>query len=182
MSDCSKLYSFLCALNCAPLATSIGHWIELKSTDHIDGLSAPKKGNGDFKLVLLKDFHLDEAASSFSLTVFEAQSRQMDTVKDLKRYHDFRSSDERTGYRGGHCLELSQSLVVKVIQLFKQVLCNTVDKGSLFENVGEATLPATGGPLVSGLSPLKQRLGRYELMHIERKREVRVYFCFVVRK
>lgn len=188
-----KLYNFLYALNCAPLSTSIGQWIELKSNDLIDGVSGQKKSNNDFKLVLLKDFHYEDSANAFTLTIIEGESRGIENLKDLKYYHDFRKPDENSPHRSDTCLDLNQSLIIKLIQLFKQLLskynimgagsaeaescaqklsieaggdCSTQDKEKDYGMVTAVTTTTIN------VSPLKQKLNRYELMHIDRKREV----------
>lgn len=159
-----------------------------------------QKSNSEFKLGLLKSFYYDGTTNYFSMWAFEPDSRKMVNFKELKYYHDFRKPDENSSYRNETNLDLKNSLVAKLIQLFKKLLekysLAGFDRNNLSiannetdteESTSNESVSSKCGLITAGhsnVSPLKQRLIRYELMHIDRKIEVfilRMFICILLK-
>ena len=176
-SNQSKLFNFLYALNCAPLSTGIGQWIEFKNENRMEGI-----GNSfhQFKLGLLKSLHYDGASNAFSMWAFDPESRKIVNFKDLKYNCDFRKPDDNTAVKNETNLELNTGLVVKLIQLFKKLLSKYKITQTDIENLSmsetDDLVKTAASTSCSSSSPLKQKLLRYELMHIDRKKEVNQIF------
>ncbi len=180
-----KLFNFIYAFNSAPVSNGIGQWIEFKNDNRSDGctgLNGLPKSSLDFKIGLLKSLFYDGSSNSFNVWAVDPGSRKLINFKELKYNSDFRKTNEKSLIKNETDLYLNKNLVNKLIKLFKIILSKYKhDKPDLFES---ETTTATANSSTSNSesssssisSPIKQKMQKYEQMHIERKKEVNQIF------
>jgi hypothetical protein len=165
----SKLLNFFYALNCAPLSSGIGHWIELKNDNRVDsnGNNLQKSHIG-FKCILLKNLYYEVSTNSFSMLTYEPDSRRLISFKDLKYNSDFKKLDANNSVFNESHLELNSSMIIKLIELVKKLLFKY--------KTSDIQKPDRQIENDSNLSPFKQKIYRYEIMHLIKKKEVHYIF------
>ena len=82
----TKLFNFMYALNCAPVSTAIGQWLEY-NTEKMEGASHTRQSAHEFKTFLLKSLYYDVGSNAYNMWSIQPDSRKLIAFKVLLNSH-----------------------------------------------------------------------------------------------